>query len=271
VGTQDEIRSKRAILRHHRLWTVLLEGEWREHNPFDEYIELLLHFLWTSCFAIVWPLGTVFALVNQLLEYRFDCLKLIAIRRRRFPSTRFMSLVWVPTCARIVCHVSIFVNVCLLTLPYQPLWVGVHDYTPGGQKVMKHVPVFGASHWPRILALFVSMYLCYEFMRFAALWTIGKVTQFVKRLLDVVNAAADQVADGGNSPTPSVLGGIGHDSPVPLRRYATLDSVDSLGMQSVQLSHLRQTVPPAWSVRRMVQGASDGAVARPAVMRAPRI
>jgi len=112
---------ERARVKRSRLQDVLLEGDRREHEPFDEYIELLLHFLWTSCFAIVWPLGTVLSLLNQFLEVRFDCMKLLVVRRRRFPSSRHMSVAWVPRCALIVCHISIVVNISLLLLPYRQL------------------------------------------------------------------------------------------------------------------------------------------------------
>jgi len=43
----------RNAARHRGLYQALLEGERREHEPFNETLELLLHFLWTSCFATV--------------------------------------------------------------------------------------------------------------------------------------------------------------------------------------------------------------------------
>eukprot|EP00929_Paragymnodinium_shiwhaense_P091724 TRINITY_DN51630_c0_g2_i1.p1 TRINITY_DN51630_c0_g2~~TRINITY_DN51630_c0_g2_i1.p1 ORF type:complete len:1194 (-),score=224.41 TRINITY_DN51630_c0_g2_i1:191-3772(-) len=111
-----------------RLWSALQEGYRKEHEPFNEYLELLLHMLWTSSFAIVWPMGCVFALMNMLLEYRFDCLKLLYVRRRQFPNTRHMSVAWVPVCAEIVCHVAIVVNVALVLIPYR-LLKGHDDHT----------------------------------------------------------------------------------------------------------------------------------------------
>lgn len=121
AAAKTAVAEERARVKRSRLQDVLLEGNRREHEPFDEYIELLLHFLWTSCFAIVWPLGTVLSLCNQFLEVRFDCMKLLVVRRRRFPSSRHMSVVWVPRCALIVCHISIVVNISLLLLPYRQL------------------------------------------------------------------------------------------------------------------------------------------------------
>merc|ERR1712107_802376 len=45
--------------------------------------------------------------------------KLLSVRRRRFPSTRFMSVIWVPRFLEVVCHVGIIINVGLLLLPYR--------------------------------------------------------------------------------------------------------------------------------------------------------
>lgn len=59
VAAACRATTARAAAERSRLWSVLLEGQRKEHEPFDEYIMLMLHFLWAACFAIVWPLGTV--------------------------------------------------------------------------------------------------------------------------------------------------------------------------------------------------------------------
>jgi hypothetical protein len=143
-----------------RLWHVLLEGQRKEHDPFDEYIELLLHFLWTSCFTIVWPLGSVFALINQLLELRFDTLKMLVARRRRFPTTRNMSLVWVPCCARIICHVSIVTNVVLLLLPYQQYQMWIEQ-----TRELEPQPFLVNGTWQKVLAAFCALWLTFVGVR----------------------------------------------------------------------------------------------------------
>jgi len=197
-----------------RLQAVLLEGDRREHTPFDEYIELLLHFLWTSCFAIVWPLGTVFAMVNQLLEFRFDTAKILAVRRRRFPSTRHMSVAWVPHCGRIVSHVSIVVNVALLLLPYRQFGVELFDW-----------PVW------KIAVISVGMYLVYLaiyyvmrcLLSFAAQrWHIVEpwLAWFLKRLV----AYVERVRNGDCADRASQ--GSHRDD-----RDDDLRSLDSLGMR----------------------------------------
>merc|ERR1712232_1220602 len=82
------------------------------------YLELLINFLWISCFAVVWPVGCIFSLMNQILELRFDTLKLVAGRRRPFPRDRVMTKIWVPEFARKVVHISIVMNILILLLPY---------------------------------------------------------------------------------------------------------------------------------------------------------
>merc|ERR1711971_1348288 len=69
--TKNTARKSADTAMRWRLWSALQEGYRKEHEPFNEYLELLLHMLWTSSFAIVWPLGCVWALMNLLLEYRF--------------------------------------------------------------------------------------------------------------------------------------------------------------------------------------------------------
>jgi len=164
----------RIATRRSRLHSALLEGERREHEPFDEYLELLLHFLWTSCFAIVWPLGCVFSLLNQILEYRFDCMKLLAVRRRRFPGARHMSVAWVPRFAKMVCHISIVVNVALLLLPYRQLLV----WAPGscGQTEDGNTSFLVACQWPQIIAAFLVTWLCFLVIRLLGKALVKKLT-----------------------------------------------------------------------------------------------
>lgn len=165
-GLAERIAEVHAADRRWQLWSALQEGERKEHEPFDEYIELLLHFLWTSCFAIVWPLGTVFALINQLLEYRFDCVKLLAVRRRRFPSTRHMSVAWVPLCAKIVCHVSILVNISLLLMPYRQMLVWSPDSC--SEETEHGNALFTACRLPQILGAFGVTWMFFMVVRFLA-------------------------------------------------------------------------------------------------------
>ena len=75
-------------------------------------MELLLHFMWTSCFVAVYPLGGVLAFANQeslrnkkelsvfeALELRFDVLKLLVARRRPWPRPAGAEKEWLPRCA----------------------------------------------------------------------------------------------------------------------------------------------------------------------------
>lgn len=174
-GNGSDAQRTRARAKRSRLCSVLLEGERREHEPFDEYIELLLHFLWTSCFAIVWPLGCVFSLINQILEFRFDCVKLLAVRRRRFPSTRHMSVAWVPRFARIVCHISIVMNVALLLMPYRQLLIWSPDSCSATKDA--YVSFLTACRWPQILGAFLGTWLCFTAFHYIAKWTFAWCTR----------------------------------------------------------------------------------------------
>jgi len=168
----------RNAARHRGLYQALLEGERREHEPFDEYLELLLHFLWQSCFSIVWPLGCVFSLVNQLLEYRFDCMKLLLARRRRFPGARHMSVAWVPRFARMACHISIVVNVSLLLMPYRQLLV----WAPGscGRTEDGNTSFLVVCEWPQVIGAFFLTWLCFVVIRLLGRALIKKLTWYNK-------------------------------------------------------------------------------------------
>lgn len=161
-----------------RLWRALLEGQRREFDPFNEYIEVLLHFLWISCFAIVWPLGCAFALLNQLLEYRFDALKLLSVRRRRFPSTRHMSVAWVPKFALFICHIGIFVNVAILMLPYR-----LASHLGGSKEVLERIediePILSSSEWPMIFLLFIFLWAFLVTLRAVCIWLVKRTLPYL--------------------------------------------------------------------------------------------
>lgn len=147
----NTVLSKTSATESDWLSSALLEGQRREYEPFDEYIELLLHFLWLLCFGFIWPFGCICALMNQFLEYRFDCMKLLCVRRRRIPSTRHMSVVWVPSASWIICHVGIIVNAALVTFPYRlPSHIFPVDCMPRTETV---------ANWPISLATFALIWI----------------------------------------------------------------------------------------------------------------
>lgn len=183
---------KRSVLRD-RLRRVLMEGERREYNPFDEYIDYLLHFLWISCFAIVWPFGCAISLVLQIVKYRFDILKLLHVRRRRFPSSRHISVAWVPFFAKIVCWVSIVVNVALLTITYGEVltgdWVaGVED---SGVRQRERTPVLNDDHWYWVIGRIATFLVSFMVLRGAAVWVLHKALWTADGDLRFPSAVAD--------------------------------------------------------------------------------
>jgi len=235
VTPKQDYAEKRAKAKRARLCAVLLEGERREHEPFDEYIELLLHFLWTSCFAIVWPLGCVFSLLNQILEFRFDCVKLLAVRRRRFPSTRHMSVAWVPRFARIICHISILVNIALLLMSYRQLLI----WSPGSCQRIKdgHVSFLTACKRVQIVGAFLGTWACFLVVHFLAKCVLGWFarrpspccTRWTPGDSRIAKAAVESPASRRSSRSPASRRVL-----KLLRRLpdASPESMDSLGMRA---------------------------------------
>lgn len=105
------------------LEAAMHEGLRKEFCILDEYIELVLHFTYFSFFGLVWPLGSVFALVNYMLEYKFDSLKLAFVRRRALPRVDDNLHKLLKTATSIVAMLAIPFNVCLMLLPFEQLVV----------------------------------------------------------------------------------------------------------------------------------------------------
>ncbi|CAK0817274.1 unnamed protein product [Prorocentrum cordatum] len=124
-----------------------------------------MHFLWTSCFAIVWPFGTIFTLMNQLLELRFDALKMLHVRGRRFPNSHQMCDVWVPLCSQIICYVSIAVNIVLALIPYRQYQMWIYD-ADAARDTMEPFLVQGT--WQKLLTAFAVLSLLFAAVRLAA-------------------------------------------------------------------------------------------------------
>merc|ERR1711939_788741 len=61
--------------------------------------------------------------MNVMVELRFDCLKFLVVKRRRFPAPARLSLAWVVTSLHMMSQVAIFVNVLLLLAPYRQIRV----------------------------------------------------------------------------------------------------------------------------------------------------
>lgn len=101
------------------------QGMRREFCVLDEYLEQLLHFTFFTFFGMVWPLGCTFALMNYLLEFRFDILKLGYVRRRALPKPHQSLRRLIKTCTRIIAYLSIFVQAALLLTSLQILQVWI--------------------------------------------------------------------------------------------------------------------------------------------------
>lgn len=79
VQIAPEIEEKKTLAR----W---IEGynavPYPEQGLFDEYLEMVLQFAFITLFVAAFPLGPLFALLNNILEIRVDALKLVRSFRR---------------------------------------------------------------------------------------------------------------------------------------------------------------------------------------------
>lgn len=56
--------------------------EWGPHSLFNEYLEMVLQYGFVTIFVAAFPLAPFFALLNNILEMRFDAKKLLEFHRR---------------------------------------------------------------------------------------------------------------------------------------------------------------------------------------------
>lgn len=107
---------------------ALHEGLRKEFNIADEYLEVVLHFTYFSFFGLVWPMGCLFALMNFLLEYRFDVAKLGQVRRRPMPKQDRNLRKLLKTFAIIISMIAIPFNVLMMLIPFEVLVVWFPEY-----------------------------------------------------------------------------------------------------------------------------------------------
>lgn len=56
--------------------------EWGPQSLFNEYLEMVLQYGFVTIFVAAFPLAPFFALINNILEMRFDAKKLLEFHRR---------------------------------------------------------------------------------------------------------------------------------------------------------------------------------------------
>lgn len=56
--------------------------EWGPQSLFNEYLEMVLQYGFVTIFVAAFPLAPFFALLNNILEMRFDAKKLLKFHRR---------------------------------------------------------------------------------------------------------------------------------------------------------------------------------------------
>lgn len=56
--------------------------EWGPQSLFNEYLEMVLQYGFVTIFVAAFPLAPFFALLNNILEMRFDAKKLLEFHRR---------------------------------------------------------------------------------------------------------------------------------------------------------------------------------------------
>jgi anoctamin-1 len=67
---------------------------WNTMGLFQEYLEMVLQFGFCTLFVIAFPLGPLFALVNNIFELRFDAKKFLVYYRRPVPRRQSDIGIW---------------------------------------------------------------------------------------------------------------------------------------------------------------------------------
>jgi anoctamin-1 len=67
---------------------------WSTMGLFQEYLEMVLQFGFCTLFVIAFPLGPLFALVNNIFELRFDAKKFLVYYRRPVPRRQSDIGIW---------------------------------------------------------------------------------------------------------------------------------------------------------------------------------
>jgi len=97
-------------------------------GTFDDYLELFLHFGYISLFSCVYPLASIWAFLNNLLETRTDGFKFVAVHQRPFPAPAANIGVW-QLAFEIMSVLAIVTNVSLIGMSrdFKATFDGVFD------------------------------------------------------------------------------------------------------------------------------------------------
>ncbi|KAG9131145.1 hypothetical protein Leryth_020139 [Lithospermum erythrorhizon] len=116
-------------------------GEELEDGLFDDFLELSLQFGMVMMFACAFPLGFVFATLNNLTEIRTDALKLLAVLRRPTPRETTTIGAWL-NIFQFLLVMSICTNSALLVWLYDQ--EGKWKISPGLVAIiaMEHILLF---------------------------------------------------------------------------------------------------------------------------------
>ncbi|CAF0799103.1 unnamed protein product [Brachionus calyciflorus] len=69
---------------------------WTNLTLFDEYLEMVIQYGFITLFAVAFPLGPLFALLNNLLEIRIDAFKILTQYKRPLPKKAQDIGIWLP-------------------------------------------------------------------------------------------------------------------------------------------------------------------------------
>jgi len=188
------------------------QGMRKEFCVLDEYLEQLLHFTFFTFFGMVWPLGCTFALMNYLLEFRFDILKLGYVRRRSLPKPDQSLRRLIRVCTRIIAYVSIVIQVALMLLSFQQLQVWL-PYRFGQRNLQQYT-----GEW---VIAFVIMVIGMVLLSWMTRWLVKRLRlwRYRRRL----KAMAEQV-----QASPSRTWGTGRSNPSDSPRRLAAPSDRSL-------------------------------------------
>lgn len=84
--------------------------DWGSLTLFDEYLEMVIQFGFITLFVVAFPLGPLFAFLNNILEIRIDAFKVLTQLKRPLPKPAKDIGIWLPI-LNIISKLGVITNV----------------------------------------------------------------------------------------------------------------------------------------------------------------
>ncbi len=105
---------------------------WSSLTLFDEYLEMVIQFGFITLFVVAFPLGPLFAFLNNILEIRIDAFKVLTQLRRPIPRPAKDIGIWLPILT-IISKLGVITNGAIIafTSEFIPRLVFKYGYGDG--------------------------------------------------------------------------------------------------------------------------------------------